>query len=62
MNELMSTELETQEERSAAVEAYLIENIVNGGDLEDLASWILHGIKGVSVRRKIELSKHKGAL
>lgn len=62
MNDLMINELETQEERSAAVEAYLFENVVNGGDLDDLASWILHGIKGVSVRRKIELSKYKGAL
>lgn len=62
MNDLLLLELETQEERTAAVREFVGKNAVIVADLEDLASWILHGVKGVSVRRKIELSKHKGAL
>lgn len=62
MNNLLLLELETQEERNGAVREFVDKNDVSAADLEDLASWILHGVKGVSVRRKIELSKHKGAL
>lgn len=62
MNDLLQLELETQVERNSAVREFVDKNDVNASDLEDLASWILHGVKGVSVSRKIELSKHKGAL
>ena len=62
MNDLLLLELETQVERNAAVREFVDKNTVNDADLEDLASWILHGVKGVSVRRKIELTRHKEAL